>query len=200
MKKRKKKTAPKGLTMVPCTDDVMAQMMASVLETMVERGLVEVKPGDEEGVADRVMAIVRDQGLTNAQGDVIMGRCILLPPSGRPGLHLLLVTPWPADGYDETLKRKPSPVRFERTPQGRITLPGRTMLAKLEELADNPAASEAGRAAALKLTRVALPVPPLVLPSQAQTVALAVTDRDGSRRIIEALPAGIVISLAEAEA
>jgi hypothetical protein len=195
-KRKPSKKPQKALAMVPCTDEVLSVMMRRVLEIMQERGLIDVKPDDPDGTADQVMAIAQAHGLTNARGDYVMGRCILLPNSGRPGFSLLLLTPWPADEHDEALQPKASPVRFDRNQQGQIVLPGRALLGKLEELANNPAAPEPVRTAALNLARRALPLGPLVLPPQAETVALTV-DRDGADWTIEALTAGLVLSVGQ---
>jgi hypothetical protein len=192
--RKKSSRIRKALAMVPCTDQVMAAMMRRVLEVMGEHGLVDVT-ADPDDVSDQVMAVMQAQGLTDAHGNVKMGRCLLLPGTASPGLSLLIATPWPAEEHDETLRRKPSPVRFDRNRRGQIVLPGRAILGKLEELADNPTASAVVRTAALTLARRALPLPPIVLPPQAETVALTVSSDNGAERIIEALTAGLVLSV-----
>ncbi|MET0515345.1 MAG: hypothetical protein ABW047_08490 [Nitrospiraceae bacterium] len=82
------------------------------------------------------------------------------------------------DEYDDTLRRKPSPVRFERTSDGDIILPGRRFLTKVEGLADNPVVPQEVRNTARLFSRIAL-VEPLIL-SGIQTVSVTVRNRDGS--------------------
>ena len=184
-----------GHKMIPCTEAIMNKMMGAVLEIMVESGLVDDEK-DEETMADQSMQVLREQGLLNESGDVKMGQCILLP---SPGIHLLIATPCPADPYGPELQQKSSPVRFERTEQDEIILPFRWILGKLEELARNPAASEALRTWALDLSRRAESQPDLVLPASVETVALKVEEKDGTTSITEALPAGYVISFSAVE-
>lgn len=180
--------------MIPWTDSVIHRMMARVLEILVESGLVE-QDQDAEAMADQVMGVLESQGMI-ANGMVILGQCVLLPPlPGIPAVRLLFATPCPADEYDTDLRPKPSPVRFEQTERGEIIIPGRWLSTKLEELAANPSTLASLRTLALGLSRQAH-VPDMVLPLEAETVALRMADADGSERIIEALPGGIIISLA----
>jgi hypothetical protein len=139
------------------------------------------------------MELFQAQGLVNSGGDVGVGRCMLLPSQGA-GLSLLLVTPCPVDEYDDNLQRKPSPVRFERTPEGAIVLPGRWFLTKVEELADNPTVPEGLRDTARQFSRTAL-VQPLILTPEIPTVALNVTAQDGSETLLEALPGGTTLTV-----
>ncbi len=184
-----------GHKMIPCTEAIMNKMMGAVLEIMVKSGLVDDEK-DEETMAEQSIQVLREQGLINESGDVVMGQCILLP---SPGIRLLVMTPCPADLHGPELQRKPSPVQFERTEQDEIILPFRWILGKLEELAGNPAASEALRTFALNVSRRAESQPDLVLPASIETVALKVEEKDGTTSITEALPAGFVISLSAGE-
>ena len=109
-------------------------------------------------------------------------------------LSLLLVTPCPVDPYDENLRRKPSPVRFDRNSCGEIILPGQWLLTKVEELAHNPALDEEQRVAALRFSRVAM-VGDIVLPAEMQTLALSVPNTDGTTTVLEALPGGYILNM-----
>ena len=184
-----------GHKMIPYTEAIMNKMMGAVLEIMVESGLVDDEK-DEETMADQGVQVLREQGLLDESGNVKMGECILLP---SPGIRLLVATPCPADEYGPELQRKSSPVQFERTEQDEIILPFRWFLGKLEELASNPAASEALRTWALNLSRRAESQPDLVLPASVETVALRVDEQDGTTTITEALTAGTVISFSVVE-
>ncbi|HKU53286.1 MAG TPA: hypothetical protein VJQ25_12500 [Nitrospira sp.] len=184
-------------SMVPVTPEVMQTMMYRVTEVLLEYGVLRPPPDDSleeaEHFTDSAMKLFQDHGLMNQSGEVALGRCILLP-SQNEGLSLLLVTPCPVDEYDDNLQRKPSPVRFDRTPEGAIVLPGRWFLTKIEELADNPTVSEDLRDTARRFSRTAL-VQSLILPSEIPTVALNVPAQDGSQTQLEALPGGTTLTV-----
>jgi hypothetical protein len=74
-----------------------------------------------------------------------------------------------------------------------IVVPGRWLVARLEELARNPAAPVQLRAEASKLSRRDV-IPDLILPAQLETVAVPVEGSGGEWSIIEALPPGYVIT------
>ncbi len=184
-----------GQKMIPCTDAIMNKMMGAVLKIMVESGLVDVQE-DVEAMAEQSMQVFLEHGLTTESGDVKMNQCILLPP---PGIHLLVALPWPADQYGPELQRKSPPIQFERTEQGEIIIPFRSVLGKVEELVSNPAASEALQAFALDMSRRAESRPDIVLPASVETVALKIEEEDGTTTITEALAAGTVISFSPVE-
>ena len=189
-------------TMIPFTDDVLKQMMTRVLDELLAHGLLEFEQYEEgydqdetgyDKAGDQFMELLRAQGLVDEQNNLPMGRCLVLP-SQDGDLSLLLVTPCPADQYDENLRRKPSPVRFDRNSCGEIILPGHWFLAKVEELADNPALGEEQRLAALRFSRVAM-VGDIVLPAEMQTLALSVPKADGTTTVLEALPGGYILNM-----
>jgi hypothetical protein len=184
-------------SMIACTPEVMQNMMYRVTEVLLEYGVLRPPPDDSleeaERFTDSAMEVFQAQGLVNSGGEVAVGRCMLLPSQGT-GLSLLLVTPCPVDEYDDNLQRKPSPVRFERTPEGAIVLPGRWFLTRVEELADNPAVSEDLRDTARQFSRTAL-VQPLILSPEIPTVALQVGAEDGSQTLLEALPGGTTLTV-----
>jgi hypothetical protein len=181
--------------MIPFTEDVLKQMMTRVLDELIAHGLLEFEQ-DEEGSDDagaQFMELLRAQGLVDEYNNLPMGRCLVLP-SQDLDLSLLLVTPCPADQYDENLRRKPSPVRFDRNSCGEIILPGQWFLAKVEELANNPALGEEQRMAALRFSRVAV-VEDLILPADMQTLAIGVPNPDGTTSVLEALPGGYILNM-----
>lgn len=181
----------KARRMIPCTAEVMSHMMASVMETMAEYGLIEIQE-DAEATADHLMRVLEEQGMV-VGGNVLLGRCVLLPhPDPGPGFSLLLVTSYLAEAYDPDLRPKSSPIRFDRTEEDRIIVPGRWLGAKLEELANNSAAPEGMRSLALNISRQSR-IRDIELPREAETIAVTVVNQDGTKTIIEALPAGIVI-------
>ncbi len=182
--------------MIPLTESVLSQMVAMVLEALQDRGLVEPGP-DEEKTADKVMRLCEAQGLLQG-GNLPLGRCLLLPRRADELFSLLLVTPWPAYEYSEDLCRLPSPVQFQRNDREQIVLPVRFLLAKFDEVASNPAAPESLRALALQLSRRVLPGD-ILMPSDTKTVAIKTAETDGRARMIEALPAGLVISVGTEE-
>jgi hypothetical protein len=184
-------------SMIPCTPEVMQTMMYRVTETLLEYGVLSPPTDDNqeeaERFADSAMELFQAHGLANSSGDVALGRCMLLPSQGTD-LSLLLVTPCPVDEYDENLQRKPSPVRFDRTSEGAIVLPGRWFLTKLEELADNPAVPEKLQDTARQFSRTALGEP-LILSPEIPTVALNVPAQNGSETVLEALPGGTTLTV-----
>jgi hypothetical protein len=179
--------------MVPCTAAVMQQMTIRAMEIMLECRLMEIGKDDDE-TADNAMAVLRAQGHIGADDNIKMGQCLLLPPR-ESGISLLLVSPCPADGYDDDLRLKPSPVRFERTAEGEIMLPARWFITKIDALAENPAADAALQTMALQLSRRAECPDVMVLPFEMPTVALLVNNADGTQTIYEALPGGTVLHL-----
>ena len=73
-------------------------------------------------------------------------------------------------------------------------LSGRWPLARLEDLAGDPVASNEVRAQAVNMPRRSVDVGPIVLPVDMETVALQVADNDGKVMTIEALLPGSVIA------
>jgi hypothetical protein len=182
-------------TMIPFTEDILRQMMTRVLDELLAHGLLEFEQYEDghEKIGDQFIELLRAQGLVDEHNGIPMGRCLLLPSQDRD-LSLLLVTPCPVDPYDENLRRKPSPVRFDRNACGEIILPGQWLLAKVEELANNPALGEEPRRAALRFSRVAM-VEDLILPAEMQTLALSVPNPDGTTTVLEALPGGYIVNM-----
>ena len=170
-------------------------MMTRVLDEVIVHGLLEFEQdeADYDQIGDQFMELLRAQGLVDEHNSVPLGRCLVLPSQDRD-LSLLLVTPCPVDQYDENLRRKPSPVRFDRNSCGEIILPGQWLLTKVEELANNPALGEEQRMAALRFSRVAM-VRDLVLPAEMQTLALSVPNPDGTTTVLEALPGGYILHM-----
>src|SRR5215472_11304847 len=182
-------------TMIPFTENVLRQMMTRVLDELIAHGLLEFEQ-DEAGyekAGDQFIELLRAQGLVDEHNGIPMGRCLLLPSQDRD-LSLLLVTPCPVDPYDENLRRKPSPVRFDRNACGEIILPGQWLLTKVEELANNLALGEEQRMAALRFSRVAM-VEDIILPAEIQTLALSVPNADGTTTLLEALPGGYILNM-----
>lgn len=175
--------------MIPYSDTAMGEMFAHMAEIMVEHGLVEPQD-DAEAFAADVMSLLRSQGHVNDNGDVILGRFILLP-SHSPEISLLLVSPLPADPYDDELRRKPSPIQFDRTASGRIMFPSRMLLTIIEELASNPVVPEELQTLFLNFSRCALPFPDIELPLEVETVALPTEKHD----IVEALIPGWILTV-----
>lgn len=185
-------------TMIPFTENVLRQMMTRVLDELLAHGLLEFEQyeaGDEKA-GDQLMELLRAQGLVDEHNAIPLGRCLVLPGQDRD-LSLLLVTPCPVDPYDENLRRKPSPVRFNRNACGEIILPGQWLLTKVEELANNLALGEEQRIAALRFSRVAR-VEDILLPAEMQTLALSVPNADGTTTVLEALPGGYILNMSVA--
>ena len=175
--------------MIPYSNAVMEAMFQQIAEVMLEHGLVKPQE-DAEAFADDVMTLLQSQGHLNANGDVVSGRFILLP-SQIPEVSLSLVSPLPADPYDDELRRKPSPIQFSRTASDQIVFPSRTILTIIEELANNPAAPEELQALFLNFSRCALPFPDIVLPPETETVALPTEEHD----VVEALVPGFILTV-----
>ncbi|HSA87729.1 MAG TPA: hypothetical protein VLE46_16260 [Nitrospira sp.] len=158
-------------------------------EIMMEHGLVEPQDNAETFAGD-VMHLLQSQGHVNDNGDVILGRFIVLP-SQSPEVSLLLVSPLPADPYDDELRRKPSPIRFARTASDQILFPSRMVLTILEESASNPVIPEELQMSFLNFSRCALPFPDFELPPEIETVALPTDKHD----IVEALMPGWILTV-----
>jgi hypothetical protein len=181
--------ASKGRKMIPYSDATMGELFAHMAEILVEHGLV--KPQDDaEAFAADVMNLLQSQGHVNDNGDVILGRFILLP-SQSPVVSLLLVSPLPADPYDDELRRKPSPIQFGRTASDRIVFPSRMLLTIIEELANNPVLAEDLQILFMNFSSRALPFPDIVLPPEVETVALPTEKHD----IVEALMPGCILAV-----
>ena len=106
-----------------------------------------------------------------------MGRCLLLRPRREGEIALLFPPPRPADDFDANLRRRASPVKFRRTDKEDIIMPGRRcFLARMEELAQNPAAPEALQQLAIQVSRRGL-LDDILLPPETDTVALVVKER-----------------------
>lgn len=178
-----------GRKMIPYSNAVMETMFAHVAEIMVEQGLVEPRE-DAESFADDIMNLLQSQGHLNDNGDVVLGRFILLP-SQSPEVSLLLVSPLPVDSYDDELRRKPSPVYFGRTASDQIVFTSRMMFTIIEQLASNPVAPEELRVLFLNYSRCALPLPDIELPPEVETVALPIEGDD----IVEALMPGWILTV-----
>lgn len=181
--------ARNGRKMIPYSSAAMGEMFAHMAEIMVEHGLVEPQE-DGEAFAGDVMNVLQSQGHVNDNGDVILGRFILLP-SHSPVVSLLLVSPLPVDPYDDELRRKPSPIQFGRTASGHIVLPSRMMLTIIEELASNPVIPEELQVLFLNFSRCALPFSDIVLPPEVETVGLPTEKHD----IVEALIPGCILTV-----
>ncbi len=180
--------------MIPYTMTVAQEMTNRVVQVMASHGLIDAGLSqDEEAFGDQAMHVLESHGMMNAQGNLIAGRCVLL--SGQESsFSLLLVSPCPADEFDDDLVRKPSPVQFKRAESGEIVLPARWLITKLEELAANTAAPEALRTLALNLSRRAN-ISDMVLPPEMETVAITVNNADGIETVFEALPGGFTLDL-----
>lgn len=181
--------ASKGRKMIPYSTSAMGEMFAHMAEIMVEHGLVEPQD-DAEAFAGDVMNLLQSQGHVNDNGDVILGRFILLP-SHSPEVSLLLVSPLPTDPYDDELRRKPSPIQFGRTESDQIVLPSRILLTIIEELASNPVVPEELKVLFLNFSRCALPFPDIELPPEVETVALPTEKHD----VVEALMPGWILTV-----
>jgi len=181
--------ARKGRKMVPYSNAAMGAMFAHMAEILVEHGLVEPQD-DAEAFAIDIMNLLQSQGHLNAYGDVALGRFIVLP-SQSPVVSLLLVSPLPADPYDDELRRKPSPIQFGRTASDQIVFPSRMLLTIIEELASNPIVPEELQVLFLNFSRCVLPFPDIVLPPEVETVALPTEEQD----IVEALMPGCILTV-----
>ena len=178
--------------MIPCTDAILERCFTRVMEVMVEHGLL-APSANAKVMAEEAIRVFASQGLTNEHGDMPMGRClVLLDREGK--IALLLATPCPADQFDKNLRLQSSPIEFRRTDKDEIIVPGRWLLAKLEELSRNPIAPPKLQQLALQLSRHGM-LDDILLPPEAETLAVTVQETEGPPTIIEALPAGQVITM-----
>jgi hypothetical protein len=177
--------------MIPCTDAILERCFTRVMEVMVEHGLLGPS-ANPKAMADEAIRVFASQGLTNEHGDMPMGQCLVL--LDREGIALLLATPCPADQFDKNLRLQSSPIEFRRTDKDEIIVPGRWLLAKLEEVSRNPVAPPELQQLALQLSRHGM-LDDILLPPEAETLALTVPETEGPSTIIEALPAGRIITM-----
>jgi hypothetical protein len=182
--------------MIPCTNAILERCFTRVMEVLVEHGLLE--PSDNpKAMAEEAIRVFASQGLTNEHGDIPMGRCLaLLDRQGK--IALLLATPCPADQFDKNLRLQSSPIEFRRTDKDEIIVPGRWLLAKLGEVSRNPVAPPELQQLARQLSRHGM-LDDILLPPEAETLALTVQETEGPATIIEALPAGQVITMRHEE-
>jgi hypothetical protein len=177
--------------LIPCTGAILEGVFTRVMEVLVEHGLL-APSANAKAMAEEAIRVFASQGLTNEHGDMPMGRCLVL--LDREGVALLLATPCPADQFDKNLRLQSSPITFRRTDKDEIIVPGRWLLAKLEELSRNPVAPPKLQQLALQLSRHGM-LDDILLPPEAETLAVTVQETEGPPTIIEALPAGQVITL-----
>jgi hypothetical protein len=100
--------------------------------------------------------------------------------------------------FDKNLRLQSSPIEFRRTDKDEIIVPGRWLVAKLEEVSRNPVAPPELQRLALQLSRHGM-LDDVLLPPEAETLALTVQETEGPATIIEALPAGQVITMRHEE-
>lgn len=195
MKKSQKKKAEKrdARRMIPWTNGIAKQMSLRVNEILCEYGMLNAEDcrNNPEATADHLMAVLDAQNITRSD-NVIVGRCLLLPQY-EGGFSLLTITPILADEKDAAGRWKPSPVRFDRTPEDEVILPAHWLRDRLAELAENPRASEQVRTWARTMSRCGT-MEPIVAPAMHETAAVTIRDNDGTERIVEALPPGTVLS------
>ncbi len=137
------------------------------------------------------MALAREHGYVNDDGDVALGRFqVEETPGGQ--LRLTFLTPVIAGMYSEELQPKTPPILFDRTPDGRIIIPGRWWQAMFEALAEIESVQEDER----RLSAVAarhIVVGDALLPPETDTIEMRVPDEDGAYVNHEALPPGTVL-------
>ena len=179
--------------MIPCTDAILERYFTRVMQVMVEHGLLEPS-ANAKAMAEEAIRVFASHGLTNEHGgDMPMGRClVLLDRDGE--IALLLATPCPADQFDKNLRLQSSPITFRRTDKDEIIVPGGWLLAKLEEVSRNPVAPPELKRLTLQLSRHGM-LDDILLPPEAETLAVTVQETEGPPTIIEALPAGQVITM-----
>ncbi len=134
------------------------------------------------------MALARAHGFTDADGRVALGRFVVAQdPDGR--VRLTFVTPVIAGAYTEDLQPKTPPILFDRTPDGRIILPGRWWQHLFERAAeDESIPAEARRLGGVAARHVF--VPDVFLPPDTDTIQMSAPDERGEYVTHEALPPG----------
>lgn len=140
--------------------------------------------------ADEWMALARQHGFVNEEGQVALGRFQTEPAAGGR-IKITFLTPVIAGPDTEDLRPKTPPILFDRTPDGHIILPGRWWQYMFEQLAeDESVPGDIRRTAALAARHVF--AEDALLPPDTDTIAMAVPDATGAMVTYEALPPGTV--------
>ena len=141
--------------------------------------------------ADRWIAMARERGLVNEDGELALGRFqVEAAPNGQ--LRLTFLTPLVAGTYSEALQRKTPPILFDRTPEGQIIIPGRWWQSMFETLAALDAVPEGERQLSAVAARHVV-VEDALLPPETDTIEMRVPDEDGAYVTHEAVPPGTVL-------
>ena len=141
--------------------------------------------------ADAWMALARARGFVRDDGEVALGR-FQVEEARNGQLRLTFLTPLVAGTYSAALQRKTPPIRFDRTPEGQIIIPGRWWQSMFETLAGLESVPEDERRLSAVVARHVV-VENALLPPETDTIEMRVPDEDGAYVTHEALPPGTVL-------
>ena len=141
--------------------------------------------------ADEWMGLARERGFVNDRGELALGRFQVEAAAGGQ-LRLTFLTPLVAGTYSADLQRKTPPFLFDRTPDGRIIIPGRWWQSMFETLAALDAVPEGERQLSAVAARHVV-VKDALLPFETDTIEMRVPDEDGAYVTHEAVPPGTVL-------
>lgn len=157
-----------------------------------EREIRQMRPVTKEE-AEAWTALARQYGFVNEQGDLALGRLVFekfgLERVGAARIYVRFITPVPAGLYTEDLQRKTPPIRFDRTAEGEIIIPGRWWHLNFERLGEDASAPPDVRQQAARMARHAR-FSDALLPASLETIAIVVPDEKGEMVPHEAVPPG----------
>lgn len=140
---------------------------------------------DEE--AEYWEALARQYGYVDKEGNIIPSRIALERVEKVWQLHVRIITPVTSAPHTEDLGKKTPPILFDRTPDGRIFLPGRWCQYIFEHLSDETILPPELRGQGKFLARHAR-FRDVLLPPGIETVAFDVMDEQRNWVRYEALP------------
>jgi hypothetical protein len=131
-------------------------------------------------------------GFLDPSGRVELGRFVVETIDGR--LWARAITPVRASPWTDALKEKAPPIRFDRTLDGELRLPGRWWAHLFEGISQRETLPEGVRVLAARIAHEAS-LPTTLLPSSTDTIIIMADGPQGRRIEFEALPPGIMLPI-----
>ncbi|MDA2916860.1 hypothetical protein MYX64_08490 [Nitrospinae bacterium AH_259_B05_G02_I21] len=146
---------------------------------------------------DQWMERARQHGLVDDQGNWEVGRSIIegiVEGSEGREVNIRIITPILATLRTENLELKSLPIRFDRTSDGQIIIPGRWWASSFEEMSLDDEHSPGVRQEAALASRK-FNFEDILLPADTDTIEVLVPDDDGNPVPYEALKPSTCVKL-----
>ena len=127
---------------------------------------------------DQWIELARQHGFVDEQDKFETGHYTTEDVEGG-AIAIRFITPLPADIYTENLEPKSPPIRFCRTPEGQIIIPGRWWANALERLSMDDEYPTDVRQKALRVSRM-VDFEDILLPANTDTIEILAPDRNGN--------------------